>query len=127
MDSLAYIPILFTFLTAIVISLSLILLSRYLGPHQPNKIKLMTYESGMNSVGEADQRYTLGFYLVAIEFVVFDLEAVFIYPWAVYFKQLPISSFIGMFFFIMILLVGLVYTIQNGTLDWSNITNHRKR
>ena len=126
MDKLAYLPILLTFLASIIISILLILVSRYLGPHQPNKIKLMAYESGMNPIGTANRRYTVGFYLVAIEFVIFDIEAVFIYPWAVYFKQLPLSSFIGMLCFIMILLVGLIYTIQRGTLNWQHIPPNSK-
>jgi NADH-quinone oxidoreductase subunit A len=96
------------------------LLYRYIGPHRPNKPKLMPYESGMDPFGSARDRYSVSFYLVAVEFVVFDLEVVFIYPWAVRYQHLGPESFWAMMVFISILLLGLVYTLKKGTLDWDS-------
>lgn len=113
-----YFPILLLLVVALVLSLVLMLLSRYLGPHRPNKPKLMPYESGMDPFGEAKDRYSISFYLVAVEFIVFDLEVVFIYPWAVRYQELGTGSFWAMMVFIIILFLGLVYTLKKGTLDW---------
>lgn len=113
-----YFPILLLLVVALVLSLVLMLLSRYLGPHRPNKPKLMPYESGMDPFGQAKDRYSISFYLVAVEFIVFDLEVVFIYPWAVRYQELGAGSFWAMMVFIVILFLGLVYTLKKGTLDW---------
>src|SRR5690625_7129305 len=79
----------------------------------------MPYESGMDPVGHAKERYSIAFYLVAMEFIVFDLEVVFIYPWAVRFMEHSAGTFFAMFIFIIILFIGLVYTLRKGTLDRS--------
>lgn len=113
-----YFPIFLLLSVALVLSLVLMLLSRYIGPHRPNKPKLMPYESGMDPFGSAKDRYSVSFYLVAVEFIVFDLEVVFIYPWAVRYQELGASSFWAMMVFIVILFLGLVYTLKKGTLDW---------
>ena len=99
-------------------ALVLMTLSRVLGPYRPNKLKLNPYESGMDPMGEARDRYSISFYLVAMEFIVFDLEVVFIYPWAVRYLDLGVGTFIAMMVFIAVLFVGLVYTLKKGTLDW---------
>lgn len=113
-----YFPILILAAIAFFIALLLMLLSRFLGPYRPNKNKLNPYESGMDPVGEARERYSITFYLVAMEFIVFDLEVVFIYPWAVRYLDLGLGTFISMVVFIVILLIGLLYTLKKGTLDW---------
>lgn len=115
-----YFPILLLLGLAVVLALTLMLLSRYLGPHRPNKPKLMPYESGMDPYGQAKDRYSVSFFLVAVEFIVFDLEVVFIYPWAVTYRDLGPESFWSMMVFITILLLGLVYTLRKGTLDWDS-------
>lgn len=114
-----YFPILLLLGLAIVLSVALMLLSRYLGPHRPNKSKLMPYESGMDPYGQAKDRYSVSFFLVAVEFIVFDLEVVFIYPWAVTYQNLGPESFWAMMVFITILFLGLIYTLKKGTLDWN--------
>lgn len=114
----SYFPILILAAIALFIALLLMFLSRYLGPHRPNHTKLNPYESGMDPVGDARDRYSITFYLVAMEFIVFDLEVVFIYPWAVRYLDLGIGTFISMVVFIVILLIGLLYTLKKGTLDW---------
>lgn len=113
-----YFPILILAVVALLIALMFMVLSRVLGPYRPNRNKLNPYESGMDPVGEARDRYSVTFYLVAMEFIVFDLEVVFIYPWAVRYLDFGIGTFISMVIFIVILLVGLLYTLKKGTLDW---------
>lgn len=113
-----YLPILIIGVVAIIIAVLLMSLSRLLGPYRPNKVKLNPYESGMDPVGEADERYSISFYLVAIAFIVFDLEVVFIYPWAVRFLDFEVGTLISMIVFIFELFVGLIYMIKKGIIDW---------
>lgn len=113
-----YLPILILAGIAIVLAILLMTLSRVLGPYRPNKNKLNPYESGMDPVGEADERYSISFYLVAMSFIVFDLEVIFIYPWAVQYLDLGLGTLVSMIVFILELFVGLVYLIKKGTLDW---------
>lgn len=119
-----YFPILILAVVAVVLALVLLTLSKILGPFRPNKTKLDPYESGMDPVGEARDRYSISFYLVAMEFIVFDLEVVFIYPWAVRYLDLGFGTFMAMMVFIVVLFVGLLYTLKKGTLDWD--LNHFK-
>lgn len=113
-----YYPILVLLGVAFVLALLLMTLSRILGPYRPNTNKLNPYESGMDPVGQAKDRYSIAFYLVAMEFIVFDLEVVFIYPWAVRFMDHGTGTFVAMVIFIVILFIGLIYTLKKGTLDW---------
>lgn len=113
-----YYPIFILLGVAIVLAIVLMSLSRLLGPFRPNRNKLMPYESGMDPVGQAKDRYSIAFYLVAMEFIIFDLEVVFLYPWAVRFMEHGTGTFIAMVVFIVILFVGLIYTLKKGTLDW---------
>lgn len=113
-----YLPILILAGIAIILAVLLMNLSRWIGPFRPNTNKLNPYESGMDPVGEADERYSISFYLVAMEFIVFDLEVVFLYPWAVRYLELGFGTFVAMAVFIAVLFVGLIYTLKKGTLDW---------
>ncbi|NGP86949.1 NADH-quinone oxidoreductase subunit A [Fodinibius halophilus] len=113
-----YLPIVILAGVAIVLAVLLMTLSKILGPFRPNKNKLDPYESGMDPVGEAADRYSISFYLVAIAFIVFDLEVVFIYPWAVNFLDYGLGTLVSMIIFILELYVGLIYLIKKGTLDW---------
>ncbi len=113
-----YLPIVILAGIAIVLAVLLMTLSKILGPFRPNKNKLDPYESGMDPVGEAADRYSISFYLVAIAFIVFDLEVVFIYPWAVSFLDYGLGTLVSMIIFILELYVGLIYLIKKGTLDW---------
>ncbi|WP_020402843.1 NADH-quinone oxidoreductase subunit A [Gracilimonas tropica] len=119
-----YFPILILAIVAVVLAFVLLSLSKILGPFRPNQTKLKPYESGMDPVGEARDRYSISFYLVAMEFIVFDLEVVFIYPWAVRYLELGFGTFMAMMVFIVVLFVGLFYTLKKGTLDWD--LNHFK-
>ena len=113
-----YLPIVILAGVAIVLAILLMVLSRILGPYRPNKNKLNPYESGMDPVGDAADRYSIAFYLVAMEFIVFDLEVVFVYPWAVNFLNYGVGTIVAMVVFILILFIGLLYTVKVGTLDW---------
>lgn len=115
----SYIPIFVLLGIALLLALLLMSLSRLLGPFRPNTNKLNPYESGMDPIGQARDRYSIGFYLVAMEFIVFDLEVVFVYPWAVQMTQLGTGAFVSMMVFIVILLIGLLYTVRMGTLDFA--------
>ncbi|HLR31078.1 MAG TPA: NADH-quinone oxidoreductase subunit A [Fodinibius sp.] len=113
-----YLPILILGGIAFILAILLMILSKVLGPSRPNKIKLQPYESGMDPVGDAGDRYSISFYLVAMEFIVFDLEVVFVYPWAVRYLEHGLGTLIAMVIFIIILFIGLIYTVKVGTLDW---------
>lgn len=118
-----YLPILILIAIAFILALLLMLLSRFLGPYRPNKVKLNPYESGMDPVGEADDRYSINYYLVAMAFIVFDVEIIFIYPWAVVYLGSGWAVLVSMMIFIAELLIGLIYLLKKGTLDW-DVLNH---
>lgn len=113
-----YLPIVILAAIALVLAILLMTLSRVLGPYRPNKTKLSPYESGMDPVGEADDRYSISFYLVAMAFIVFDIEVVFLYPWTVQYLDAGVGTLVSMIIFVLELFVGLVYLIKKGTLDW---------
>jgi NADH-quinone oxidoreductase subunit A len=107
------------------LALTLLLAARYLGPRRPNRIKQGVYESGMDPVGSAHERFSVKFYLVAMIFIVFDVEVVFLYPWAVSYKEFLASGaglgVLGvMGFFVIILALGLLYDIKKGGLDFDD-------
>jgi NADH-quinone oxidoreductase subunit A len=113
-----YAPIGMMMLLALVFGIVLVNINRWIGPKKPNAAKLSTYESGMEPVKSARERFSVKFYLVAMLFIVFDIEIVFMYPWAVKFKQLGLFGFVEMMVFIAILLVGYVYIWRKGALKW---------
>lgn len=117
-----YIPIIILLAIAIIFAVSNVKLSSLLGPSRPGKEKLSTYESGIEPVGTAHDRFSVKFYMVAVLFILFDIEVVFLYPWAVSFLNLDtakmIYSFISAIVFIVILLVGYIYVIKKGALKW---------
>jgi NADH-quinone oxidoreductase subunit A len=95
-------------------------ISKLLGPNRPTANKLTPYESGMPPIGPAQQRYTVRYYIVAMLFVVFDIEAVFLYPWAIAFDAIGIYGLIEMLLFILLLVVGYLYAWRKGALDWAS-------
>ena len=108
---------------ALGLALTLLLAQRLLGPRRPNRIKESAYESGMDPMGTARQRFSVKFYLVAMIFIIFDVEVVFLYPWAVTFHEF-LASGIGLgvlvvvAVFIAVLAVGLLYDIKKGGLEF---------
>ena len=113
-----YIPIGIMVLFALTFGLVLVNINKWLGPSKPNEEKLSTYESGMEPVKTARERFSVKFYLVAMLFIVFDIEIVFMYPWAVKFRELGVFGFVEMMVFIGVLLVGYLYILKKGALRW---------
>ena len=113
-----YIPIfIFMALVGIIIPLTLGI-AKLVRPEKPEKIKLMPYECGVDPIGDSRQRYTVRFYIVAILFVIFDVETIFLFPWAVQFKALRLFGFIEMMIFLAILVVGYIWIWKKGALEW---------
>ena len=117
-SSAAFIPILMMVIVATGFAVATLAASHFLGRRINDPAKLSPYECGVTPVGTARERFHTRFYLVAMLFIVFDIETVFIYPWAVVFKQLAIFGLIEMGVFIGILLAGLVYVWGKGALEW---------
>jgi NADH-quinone oxidoreductase subunit A len=113
-----YAPIGIMMVLAIVFGIVLANINKWIGPKKPNEEKLSTYESGMEPIRTARERFSVKFYLVAMLFIVFDIEIVFMYPWAVKFKDLGLFGFIEMMVFIIVLLVGFLYIWRKGALKW---------
>lgn len=114
----SYLPILVLIGIAFAFALAVVILSRLIGPNNPNDIKLAPYECGMPLLSSAQDRFSIKFYIIAMLFILFDIEAVFLYPWAVMYKRLGIFGFVEMGVFIIILLVGFVYVWKKGALEW---------
>ena len=113
-----YIPILMFLLIAIGFAGGTILMSSLIVPRRSNRVKMSAYECGVDPVGDARSRFSIKFYLVAVLFILFDIEAVFLYPWAVAFRQLGLYGLIEMVLFIAVLLVGYLYVLKKKALDW---------
>ncbi|MGE5832889.1 MAG: NADH-quinone oxidoreductase subunit A [Acidobacteriota bacterium] len=96
-----------------------VLLSQFLGPHKPTPEKLAPYECGMPPVGDARERQSVKFYLVAMIFLLFDIEIAFLYPWAIAFRDLGKAGFWQIVTFFALLLTGYVYVWRKGAFDWS--------
>ena len=114
-----YLPIMIQGLVVVAMAAGMVILSWLLGKHKPNKTKLSAYECGMAPTGDARERFSVKFYLVAMLFILFDVEAVFLYPWAVIFRELKMFGFWEMLVYIGIVLVGFWYVWKKGVLDWS--------
>ena len=114
-----YLPLLLHAGLVMLLAAVLVTLSWLLGKHRPSKVKLSAYECGMEPVGDARGRFSVKFYLVAMLFILFDVEAVFIYPWAIILRELKMFGFWEMLIYIAIVLVGFWYVWKKGVLDWS--------
>lgn len=118
----SYVPIFIIITISVLFAVVNVKFSTLFGPTRPNKEKLSTYESGVEPVGTAHDRFSVKFYMVGVLFILFDIEVVFLYPWAVSFVNLDSSkmvySFISASVFIIILLVGYLYIIKKGVLKW---------
>lgn len=119
----SYLPILIILGIGVVFSATFIILSSLTGPKKPTQSKLAPYECGMPNIGDPRQRFSVKFFLVAIIFILFDIEAVFLYPWAVLFKGFKtqgqgIFVFWEMVAFLLILILGLFYVWKRKALEW---------
>jgi NADH-quinone oxidoreductase subunit A len=113
-----YVPI-FIFILVVGTLLPItLLLAKLVRPQNPNKAKLMPYECGIDPVDNARGRYTVRFYIIAILFVVFDVETIFLFPWAVKFKAFGLFGLIEMLIFLLILIVGYIWVWRKGALEW---------
>lgn len=113
-----YLPIMVLIGIALAFAVGSVVFSRLVGMKKPSAVKLAPYECGMPPVGSARERFSVKFYIIAMLFIIFDIEAVFLYPWAVVFKKLGMFGFLEMGVFIVILLVGYIYVWKKGALEW---------
>jgi len=115
-----YVPLLIHVLLAMLLAGALVFLSWAVGNRKPTAAKMQAYECGMRPTGDAREPFSVKFYLVAMLFILFDVEAIFLYPWAVvYAKQLGLFGFVEMMLYIAILLTGYIYLWKKGALDWT--------
>ena len=128
-----YLPLLIHFLIAGALATGMVLLSWIIGYRKPTRAKLSPYECCMTPIGDARERFSVKFYLVAMLFILFDVEAVFLYPWAIILKDLKamgqgVFAISEMFVYIGIVLVGFFYIWKKGVLDWGlTITDAKNR
>jgi len=113
-----YLPLLIHFLVACLLAGAIVTLSWIIGYRKPTRAKLSPYECGVTPQGDARERFSVKFYLVAMIFIVFDVEAIFLYPWAVILRELRMFGFWEMLVYIGIVLVGFFYIWKKGVLDW---------
>jgi NADH-quinone oxidoreductase subunit A len=114
-----YFPVLVQAIIAMALAAGLLIVSRVLGKRVRNQVKDMPYESGIVPTGDARQRFSVKFYLVAMLFIVFDIEAIFLYPWAVVYRELRMVAFVEMLVFVILILSGFFYIWKKGALDWA--------
>lgn len=114
-----YFPVLVQMVIAFAVAAGLLGAGLILGKRVRNSAKDTPYESGMQPVGSARERFSVKFYLVAMVFILFDIEAIFLYPWAVVYRELKMFAFVEMLIFIVLVLAGFFYIWKKGVLDWS--------
>ncbi len=120
-----YLPLLMQILVAVLLAAGIIVASWFVGRHRNTKVKLDPYECGIEAVGDARSRFSVRFYLVAVLFILFDVEAVFMMPWAIIYRKLPaitghrLFGFWEMLVYLGFVAVGLYYIVRKGILDWS--------
>ena len=117
-----YIPVFLVLGFAVIFAVGAVGSSTLFGPQRPNSEKLSTYESGMMPVGTTKERISVKYYLVAMFFIIFDIEVIFVYPWAVEFKnlfgQIGTPVFVSMFIFLVVLELGFLYAYKKGGFKW---------
>ncbi len=116
--ALNYLPIIFQIIVALGFVVLTMTITHLIGPKRKTADKLVSFESGIKSVGNARQPFSIKYFLVAILFVLFDIEVIFMYPWAVNFREFGVAGLIEMFVFMGTLLLGFIYIIKKGALDW---------
>ncbi len=114
-----YIPLLIQVVVALGLAAVMVTLSQLVGKHKRTRAKDTAYECGIEPTGDAQQRFSVKFYMVAMLFILFDVEAVFLYPWAVIARELKMFGFWEMLLYIGLVLVGFFYIWKKGVLDWN--------
>ena len=112
-------PVLIQIIIALGVASAMIGFSAILGRRVKDSVKSTPYESGMKPVGNARERFSVKFYLVAMVFILFDIEAIFLYPWAVVYRQLKMFAFFEMLLFVVLVLCGFYYIWKKGVLNWA--------
>lgn len=115
---LAYWPIAILLVLSTLLAVIMIILGHLIGPRRPSASKAAPYESGMTPIGPGTRQLPIRFYIIAVLFILFDIEVVFMLPWAVVFRELGIFGLVEILIFIVILLVGYVYAWKMGALEW---------
>ena len=113
-----FLPILVLIALAAFVAVAAVALGHLFGPHRPTDIKGSPYESGINPYGPGQRRVPVRFYLIAVLFILFDIEAVFLLPWAVVLRDLGVRGLVQMAVFFLVLLIGFVYAWKRGALEW---------
>ena len=120
-----YLPLLMQILAALLLGVGMVVASWFVGRHRNTSVKLAAYECGIEAVGDARKRFSVRFYLVAVLFILFDVETVFMMPWAVVYRKLPqitgsrLFGFWEMLTYLGFVAVGLFYIVRKGVLNWS--------
>jgi len=114
-----YFPVVVQAILAMALAAGLLTASRLLGKRVRNRIKDTPYESGIVPTGDARQRFSVKFYLVAMLFILFDIEAIFLYPWAVVYREFRMVAFVEMLVFVILILSGFFYIWKKGALEWA--------
>ncbi len=114
-----YFPVLLQVAIAMAVAAGMLGVSYVLGKRVRNRVKDMPYESGIVPTGDARHRFSVKFYLVGMLFILFDIESIFLYPWAVVYRELKMFAFVEMLVFIVLILCGYFYIWKKGALDWS--------
>ncbi len=114
-----YFPVLLQVLIAMAIAAGMLVTSAILGRRVRNRVKDLPYECGITPIGSTRERFSVKFYLVAMVFILFDIETVFLYPWAVVFRELRMFAFVEMLVFVALILSGFFYIWKKGALAWS--------
>jgi NADH-quinone oxidoreductase subunit A len=122
-----YFPVLVQALVAMALAAGLLTVSFVLGKRVRNKIKDTPYESGITPTGDARHRFSVKFYLVAMLFILFDIEAIFLYPWVVVYRELKMFAFVEMLVFVILILSGFFYIWKKGALDWAEPDRSRRK
>jgi NADH-quinone oxidoreductase subunit A len=113
-----YGSLLLMFVLAAGLSGALLVMSALIGKHKRTREKDMPYECGIRPTGDAREPFSVQFYMVALVFILFDIEAIFLYPWALVYRELKVFGFVEMVLYIVILLAGYIYLWKKGALDW---------
>ncbi len=119
-----YFPVLIQVAIAVAVAGGMLGASQFIGKKVRNRVKNMPYECGIPPVGTARERFSVKFYLVAMIFILFDVESVFLYPWAVVYGELKLFGFLEMLLFIVLILSGFFYIWKKGALDWAIESRH---
>jgi NADH-quinone oxidoreductase subunit A len=120
-----YLPLLIHLLIALGLAGGIVVASQLIGRHRYTRAKFQPYECGMAPVGDARERFSVKFYMVAMLFILFDVEAVFLYPWAILLRELKMFGFWEMLVYMGVILAGLFYIWKKGVLDWAETRRER--